>query len=408
MAVPRTSLRDADPSMSASPLKAPAEPVRHRTGIPGNGVPARPLVRRVPRYPRGAAAPVLVEVRRAGIVESRHRGHVVQVDAAGQVERAVGDPEVLVTLRSAIKPFPLIALLESGAAEEFRLSPPELAILASSHAGEDVHVRTLQAIFRRAGVSQSLLACGSGGAPLDEATAARLARDGEDPGAIRHNCSGFHAASLLLSRHAGWSLEDYWRPEHKSQVAVRAAIGTVFGITPKDIRTGGDNCGVHTYVFPLVDVARAYRFLADPASDPDPARARVAVHMARIRDAMMGAPEMVGGTHEMLDTVLMRRKPGQIVVKGGAESLRGVGILPGGALRGRGAGGMAVKIEDGDGYSRANRPVTIEALAQLGVLDEADLRALASQHRPVQRDPQRRIVAETVAGFELAPISELR
>ena len=374
---------------------------------PVKGSAPRLTARRLPRYPRGAAAPVLVEWRRAGIVESRHRGHVVQVDAAGQVERVVGDPDTPVTLRSAVKPFALVAMLESGAAEEFRISVPELAIMASSHAGEDVHVRTLQAIFRRAGLTQSLLACGSHGAPLDPVTAARLARDGEDPGAIRHNCSGFHAGSLLLSRHAGWSLEDYWRTDHPSQVAIRAAVAAAFGVTPKELRTGGDDCGVQTYVFPLVDVARAFRFLADPASDATPGRARIAAHVARIRDAMMAAPEMVGGTRDMLDTQLMRRKPGRLVVKGGAESLRGVGILPG-ALRGAGAGGMAVKIEDGDGYSRANRPVTLEALAQLGVLDEADMRAMAAQVRPVSRDPQRRVVAETVVGFELAPISELR
>lgn len=405
--MPRTSLRDAASSVPVNVQVTPVAVARARTAPPGDGPTPRRGSRPVPRYPRGAAAPVLVEVRRAGIVESRHRGHVVQVDAAGQVERAVGDPDTLVTLRSAIKPFGLVAMLESGAAEEFRISVQELAIMASSHAGEDVHVRTLQAIFRRAGLTQSLLACGSEGAPLDPATAARLARDGEDAGAIRHNCSGFHASSLLLSRHAGWTLEDYWRPEHQSQVAIRAAVATAFRVPPKDLRVGGDNCGVQTYVFPLVDVARAFRFLADPVSDTDPGRSRIAGHMARIRDAMMAAPEMVGGTRDMLDTLLMRRKPGRLVVKGGAESLRGVGILPGG-LRGGGAGGMAVKIEDGDGFSRANRPVTIEALSQLGLLDEADLRALASQHRPVSRDPQRRVVAETVVGFELAPISELR
>jgi L-asparaginase II len=349
---------------------------------------------------------VLVEVRRAGIVESRHRGHVVQVNAAGQVERAAGDPETLVTLRSAVKPFALVALVESGAADEFRLSAPELAILAASHAGEDVHVRTLQAVFRRAGVSQSLLACGTSGAPLDEHTRARLARDGEDPGAIRHNCSGFHAASLLLSRHAGWSLEDYWRPEHTSQVAVRSAVARAFGRSPQELQLGGDDCGVQTYAFPLVDVARAYRLLAEPAADPE-RWGSIAPHLTRIRDAMMAAPEMVGGTREMLDTVLMRRKPGRMVVKGGAESLRGIGLLAGDGRRDGAAAGVAVKIEDGDGFARANRAVTIEALSQLGSLNEADVRALAAQHRPVSRDPQRRIVAETVVGFELAPISEL-
>ena len=59
----------------------------------------------LPRWPKGAAAPVLAEQVRGGIVESRHRGHVVQVGANGQVEHLVGDPELLVTLRSAIKPW---------------------------------------------------------------------------------------------------------------------------------------------------------------------------------------------------------------------------------------------------------------------------------------------------------------
>jgi L-asparaginase II len=361
----------------------------------------------MPRYPKGAPAPVLVEVRRAGIVESRHRGHVVQVDAKGQVQRAAGDPETPVTLRSAIKPFALVALIESGAADEFRLSPPELAIMAASHSGEDVHVRTLQAVFRRAGVSQSLLGCGTEGAPLDRQTANRLARDGEDPGAIRHMCSGFHAASLLLSRHAGWSLADYYRPEHASQAAIRAAVSQVFGTSPQELQVGGDDCGVQTFVFPLVDVARAFRLLADPASDTDTRRATILPALIRIRDAMIAAPEMVGGTREMLDTVLMRRRSGRLVVKAGAESLRGVGLLPGARSKEAGVAGMAVKVEDGDGFSRANGAVTVEALSQLGALEEADLRALAHHHRPVTRDPHRRVVAETVVGFELAPISEL-
>ena len=64
-----------------------------------------------------------------------------------------------------------------------------------------------------------MLATGTEGMPLDALTAARLARDGERPGEIRHMCSGFHTSSLLLSRISGWTLADYWRPEHPSQLA---------------------------------------------------------------------------------------------------------------------------------------------------------------------------------------------
>ncbi len=51
--------------------------------------------------------------------------------------------------------------------------------------------------------------------------------------------------------------------------------------------------------------------------------------------------------------------------------------------------------------------MTVEALAQLGVLGERELRGLAAQHRPTTHSPGGEPIAETVARFELAPISEL-
>lgn len=349
---------------------------------------------------------MLVEVRRGAIVESRHRGHVVQVGPGGHIERAIGDPTVEVTLRSAVKPFALAALVGAGAADELRLSPQELAVMAASHTGEDRHVRTLQGVFRRAGVSQSLLRCGAA-MPIDRRTAARLARDGEEPGAIRHQCSGFHAASILLSRVADWSLEDYDRPEHPSQMAVRTAVASAFGVPVGRLRTATDDCGLQTYLFPLVDVARAFALLADPAgSQAGDGRAALAPALTRVRDAMLAAPDMVGGTDGVLDTLLMQTLAGRAVSKGGAEGLRGIGLLSGEGARGP-AGGLAVRIDDGDLGARANRAVTVEALDQLGVLDDRARRLLAPHHRPITRSPGGDVIGEVVADFALAPISEL-
>ena len=366
----------------------------------------RPALARA-RYPRGAAAPVLVEVRRGQFVESRHRGHVVQVDASGTVERGVGDPDHVTSLRSAVKPFGLLALVEAGGIEEFHLTGPELAVMAASHHGEDMHVRTLQGVLRRAGLSQTLLACGTDGAPQDELTAARLARDGEAPGAIRHNCSGFHVSSLLLARHAGWSLADYWRPDHPTQVAVAELVARVFGTRPSALVTAVDNCGVLTYAVPMAAIARAFALLADPAGVADAGTAGLVSSLTRVRDAMMAAPEMVGGTRGSVDTRLMRMRGGGLVAKGGAEGLRGIGLLPGWAGSRSPAIGVAIKIEDGDLAGRANRAVTIETLAQLNVLDAAALERLNDMHRPPRRDPRGVEIAETVPIFQLAPFAEL-
>jgi L-asparaginase II len=358
------------------------------------------LRKRTSRTRKGAPPPVLVEVRRGGTSESRHRGHIVEVDATGKVSRAVGAPSTEILLRSTVKPFGVVALIESGAADDLALTPAELAIMCASHTGEDKHVRTLQAIFRRASVTQALLQCGTAGAPADAGTAARLARDGETPGPVRHGCSGFHAASILMSAYAGWSLDDYADPRHPSQVAVFETVARLFGRKPETLHTATDNCGVLTYEVTLLELARAYLLLADPEGPSvDEARSESAPALARVRDAMMGAPDMVGGTYDNLDSDLMRRRPGRLVVKAGADGLRAMGLVAGddGA-----AGAVALKVEDGDAARRALSAASVEALAQIGLLDERDLRTLAGYHRPTVYSPAGQEAATALPRFELA------
>ena len=374
-------------------MTAPAAPRPRRSGTRSRVVP-----------------PVLVRQVRNGVEESVHRGAIVEADVAGRILRALGDADRLVTLRSTVKPFGVVAIIEAGGVEAFDLEPAELAMMASSHSGEDLHVRTLQAVFRRAGLSQSLLACGTEGMPLDPLTAARLARDGERPGPIRHMCSGQHAVMLLLSRLAGWNASEYWTDAHPAQVAYRAVVARAFGTAPERLRLAIDGCGVPTYAVTLREVARAYALLADPAAVPDDdPRSSLAPALVRVRDAMLANPEMVGGRHDRLDTSLMKALPGRVVSKAGMEALRGLAILPGPrhGVHEEGATGLAIKIEDGAGNDRGSWAASVEALRQAGVIDAQALRMLDRYHRPVLRDPHGRASAEAVAEFVLAPVGEL-
>ena len=262
--------------------------------------------------------------------------------------------------------------------------------MASSHSGEDLHVRTLQGLYRRSGVSQAHLACGSEGAPLDALTAARLARDGEKAGPVRHMCSGQHTVSLLLSRLNGWDPTDYWKPSHPSQVAYRAAVAAAYGTTPAKLQTAIDGCGIETYAFRLREVAKAFAMLADPKAIPaDDPRSALAASLTKIRDAMLANPEMIGGRHDRIDTSLMKAAPGsprQQGRDGGAARHRDPARVRGTARPSPRASGMAIKIEDGDGYDRGTWAATVEALRQAGVLDGGALRDLARYHRPT--DPR--------------------
>ncbi len=345
---------------------------------------------------------------RNGVVESVQRGDIVEVDAGGRMLHVLGDPDRLVNLRSTVKPFGLVALLRAGGIAEFDLTSEELAVMASSHSGEDLHVRTLQALYRRIGVAQTMLACGTEGSPLDVLTAARLARDGERPSPVRHMCSGQHSVFLLLAKLGGWDPETYWQEDHPAQAAYRETIADVFGVPNARLVTGLDGCGVLTYAFPLRDVARAYAMLADPGAIPsaDP-RAPLAKHLHHVRDAMLAHPELVAGNRDRLDTSLMKAAPGRVISKSGMEALRGVGILAGARGSGSPASGLALKIEDGDGYERATWSATVEALRQVGVLEGQELRVLARYHRPPSLDPHGRVAAETMPAFELAPVGEL-
>jgi L-asparaginase II len=383
-------------------VTVPASPTRRTVAKP---------VRPAARVVRGRAIPpVLVRQVRSGIEESVHRGDVVEVDVAGRLIRQLGDADRIVTLRSTVKPFGLLALIEAGGREAFDLEPAEIAILASSHSGEDLHVRTLQGIYRRTGVSQSLLACGSEGMPLDALTAARLARDGEKAGPIRHMCSGQHTVSLLLSRLRGWDPAEYWKPGHPSQIAHRAAVAAAFGVPVASLRTAVDGCGIETFAFPLREVARAYAMLADPASVPasDP-RAALARSLTIVRDAILGNPELIGGRHDRLDTSMMKAVPGRLISKSGMEALRAVAILAGPRIgtQSLAASGIAIKIEDGDGHDRGTWAASVEAVRQVGALDGGALRDLARYHRPVSLDPHGHAVAEAVSDFELVPVGEL-
>ncbi|HEX2755306.1 MAG TPA: asparaginase [Candidatus Limnocylindrales bacterium] len=374
--------------------------------------------RAAPARPTRRTAPILVRQMRGGVEESVHRGDVVEVDVEGALIRGLGDPDRVANLRSCVKPFGVVALIEAGGIEAFDLEPAEIALMASSHSGEDLHVRTLQAMYRRAGVSQGLIATGSEGMPLDALTAARLARDGEKASPVRHMCSGQHSVFLLLSRLKGWDPERYWLDDHPAQVAYRAVVARAFRTTPGRLRTAIDGCGVATYAFPLREIARAYALLADPSAvTTADTRSSLAPALTRVRDAMLAHPEMIGGTRDRLDTSLMKAAPGRVVSKGGMEALRGLAILggarPGAGGAGRGnettaaASGIALKIEDGDGHERGTWAATVEVLAQAGVLDGQALRMLARYHRPADLDPHGRTGAEAIPDFELAPLGEL-
>jgi L-asparaginase II len=143
-----------------------------------------------------------------------------------------------------------------------------------------------------------------------------------------------------------------------------------------------DGCGVPTFAVSLRAMARLYARLATPHGLP-PVRAAA---LARVRDAMRGYPFLVGGTRR-LDTELPLASTEPLVVKGGADGVHCVG-LQGAEL------GLALKVMDGG--PRAVGPALLQALCQLGWIDQSALDALAYH----ARTPLRTSTGETVGAVQ--------
>jgi L-asparaginase II len=336
----------------------------------------------------------LVEVWRGRVVESRHRGHAVAVDGAGETVASLGDPESITFMRSSAKPFQAIPLVASGAADRFKLTDAEIAIACGSHDGTPAHTETALSILRKVGCDVSDLRCGAH-EPYSKESAEALRERGEEPTPLHNNCSGKHAGMLALARYLDAPTEGYERPGHLVQRAIKRAVAQFAGLSESEIPEGIDGCSVPTFALPLRTMAlMGARFAAPPAEFD--AATREACR--RIFAAMNAQPLMVEGEGE-LDTEVMRACVGRLISKVGAEGFYLAGVLPS-ERHPRGLA-LALKIADGDKKDRARPPAAVEALRQLGLLDSKSLDALAPLASSEILNHRSLRVGEVRANFQL-------
>ena len=311
--------------------------------------------------------PVLVDVWRGDMVESRHRGAVAVVDARGNVVAAWGDIDRPLFARSAIKPLQALPLVESGAAESLKVSDEELALACASHGGEPGHVQTANDWLDRIGLGPDDLECG-GHLPYYQPATAALLRSGDTPSAVHNNCSGKHVGFLTTAMHLGEPTHGYSRPDHPVQRRVRQTLEDLSGEKLVDAPTGIEGCGIPVIGLSLRATAYAMARLGSPQDLPVK-RARAC---ERVAQAMTNAPFMVAGSKRFC-TEVMRVTGSDVIVKTGAEGFFTA------ALPTRGFG-VALKIDDGAG--RAAEVAMGAILRYLKVLDDLAVQSLSEQLEP--------------------------
>lgn len=337
----------------------------------------------------------LVEITRGSMSESRHRGFIAAVSGKGELIAASGNVDIRTWYRSAAKPFQTIPILTNGAADHFNFTDKELAIISSSHSGEDMHLEAVASILKKADLSESDLLCGTH-APFDETAAAKLIAENRQPQILHNNCSGKHAGMLALAKFLGEPIASYIHPEHAIQQRIRAVIARFADVPAEDIAIAIDGCSSPVFGVSVLAMARSYARLVgvhhtDLAQEFGEAAERVV-------DAMIEFPKLVGGTNGRLDTDLMRVARGQILSKVCAEGVQLLGVKP--CPKFPKGLGIAIKIEDGD-TRRARDPVVIETLRQLGLLNDDQLNRLSNYSRATVFNHRKIEVGEIRTCFKL-------
>lgn len=293
--------------------------------------------------------PVLVEVTRGSLVESRHRGMVVALDADGRVVFSAGEVEAPVFPRSACKAMQALPLVESGAADAYGFGDRELAIACASHSGEDEHAALAASMLARAGRDVTALECGAHWS-FEQKPLIHQARTLQAPSALHNNCSGKHAGFVCAACHSGMEVDGYVGYDHPLQGDIRGIMEGLTGAVLAHDNCGTDGCSIPTYAVPLNRLADGFGKMLT-GRGLEPLRARAA---RRLIDACMAEPFYVAGTKRFC-TRLMEIAPGEIFAKTGAEGVY-CALLPKKGIS------IAVKCEDGAG--RAAESMVAAALSR--------------------------------------------
>jgi len=307
------------------------------------------------------ANPILTRRYRGDALESLHRGCWAIVATDGRVVGGAGDPDQMIFARSASKSLQACGVLTLAQVDAGALSDEQVAVMVSSHNGEQMHVDTVRSLLAASGLDGDALRCGAA-APMGDPTAAPLR--------VQHNCSGKHAGFLFGAVALGQSPASYLEPTEPVQQAVYHAVAALTGVSGEELVVATDGCSAPTFALPMRALGRGIANVANPASLPP----ELAASCHRIVTAAAAHPALIAGRRPArFDTSLLEASNGRLFAKGGADGVQVVGVVDAGVA-------FVGKVDDGN--ARGLYPVVAEALSQLGVLSEIDRAALAEWISP--------------------------
>lgn len=259
--------------------------------------------------------PILVEVYRGGLLESFHRGVVCVVNEQNEIIFSLGDTEQLCYPRSAMKLLQVIPLIVNGGMEKFNFTLEEIAVMCGSHNAESEHLRVVNTILQKIGLSSDHLNCGPQ-YPSSKKDANQLIKADIKPHHIHNNCSGKHAGMLATCILMNWPTEDYINPNHPLQKAIREICSLMYEYPEQKMITALDGCSAPIFSVPVKNQAIAYKNLVSNNHLPDVVKEACEV----VVKAVSAYPFMVAGSKRYCTDMMQVTAP-QIIGKTGAEGI---------------------------------------------------------------------------------------
>lgn len=293
----------------------------------------------------------LVQVRRNGVVESRHYGAAVVLGPDGSVLFELGDSAAAIFPRSAVKPFQALASLRCGA----QLSDEQIALACASHVGSFAHQELAHNMLDSVGLTPADLQCPEAW-PADSSTRTEMTMAQLPKTRLAFNCSGKHAGFLVAAKALDTDTQSYLEPTHRVQIAAHEALEEYCG---RISFTGIDGCGALAIQFPLLALARGFHRLV---SSTEP-------HAHDIVRAMRNHPWAVRGVGQPNTQVIERTG---IIAKLGAE----------GVLAMAAPNGMSVAVKMLDGSGRGTDAFALSLLRKFNAIDKDSFHSLQLLLRP--------------------------
>ena len=245
---------------------------------------------------------------RGDLLDMVRYGHFAVTDESGKIVWGAGDVNAEASYRSSAKPIQALPTLVYGLDEKYGLTQEETAILAASHQGESFHIKVLESILEKTGLSEDDL--------IVNPTAPEDCRDYNGiPRKLNNTCSCKHLALMLLQRHLTGAVEGYHLPDSPAQQEVLQTVATLSGCDVKNIGLAIDGCGVPVFSVKVHEMADAFLRLACPELIGDE-KLRTAAE--KISAAMCAYPHIIRGSGS---TCLAMNSDSNIIAKSGANGL---------------------------------------------------------------------------------------